>query len=441
VNANPTLSYWQHTVTGQTTEQPPLRESIEADVVIVGGGLTGLLSAYRLSAQAAHLRIVLLEANGVGSGASARSAGMILPRPHAALADRYGESAVQASFDELRHACDDIASIAASEGFDCEFERTSFLSTALAAAHLPRLQAMERTYAKYGLPCELHDADRTRAMVNGHGFLGSLQQHGMATINPAKLVAGLKRALIARGVTIYENTPVTQVVEGDTLAIWTPHGDVRSSWMILALNAFSASAGTSIAKLPAPLVQKSFALVTEPVPDHVFDSLGWSGRQCVSDMRNIGIYARRINQRILVGGRLRFARGHHAPSDAQQLFARLRKELAQRMPSLTTVPTEHAWFGPIALSPDDVPIIGRTGRTQRILYAHGYSGLGLALSTVSSRVLADMVSGDVQRWEDTIYLRSGRGPEWKSSFWRALQQYWRYARNGRQDIREANATH
>ncbi len=438
--SNPTTSYWQALATDQCPPLPCLEGSIEADVAIVGGGLTGLLTAYRLSRLPSPPRVVVLEADGpVGAGASARSAGMLMPRPHHALAARFGEASVRASYEHARRAREEIASIAAEAGIDCELEDTSFLSVAVAPAHIQRLREMQRIYTHYGMHCEFHDQRGIRAIVDGCDFLGGLEQHGIATLNPARLVAGLKRALTEAGVAVYETSPVLAIDEGEgRIRARTSHGTVDARWLVLATNAFAgapecAPTGLPAPGLPQPLVQKSFAMVTAPIPDAVFDAIGWRGRQCVSDMRNIGIYARRVHDRLFVGGRMRFAQGLEASADIDDVLERIRDDLVHSFPGLEPFAAEHAWFGPIALAPDDIPVVGRLGRDRRIVYAHGYSGLGLALTTLCSRILADTVNDDADRWRDLVYVRAGQSPDWESQALRAIRQRWRYARNAKKD--------
>ncbi|GAA4782263.1 FAD-binding oxidoreductase [Lysobacter hankyongensis] len=420
---------------------------MDADVAIVGGGLTGLLTAYRLSRLPSPPRVVVLEADGpIGAGASARSAGMLLPRPHHALVPRFGEARVRASYEHARRARDEIAAIAADAGIDCELRDTSFLSVAIAPAHLDRLREIERAYGHYGMRCELHDRDAIRAIVAGRDFIGGLEQHGVATMNPARLVEGLKRALVDAGVAVHENTRVLSIEEsGGRIRARAPQGEIVARWLVLATNAFAGAPEYTIdgvpgPGLPQPLVQKSFAMVTAPIPDAVFDSIGWRGHQCVSDMRNIGIYARRVHDRLFVGGRMRFAQGLAASADLDAALHRIRADLAHSFPELAAFATDHAWFGPIALTPDDIPVIGRLGSDRRIVYAHGYSGLGLALSTLCSRIVADTVNDDARRWEDLVYVRAGESPEWESRTLRAIRQRWRYARNAKKDRIELATT-
>jgi glycine/D-amino acid oxidase-like deaminating enzyme len=399
----PNESFWLEAIDRERLE-PALEGEVRADVVCLGGGYTSLVCAYLLKKRNPGLEVAVVEASYVGFGASGRNGGMALHEPHLERLARRGGSAIRFTYDETVATIDFVDSLSKEEGFDCELERTGYLEIALWPRHQRRNEEKERACRAVGIELETLDRERMQAAIRSERFVGALHYPKAAMLHPGKYVSGLKKAALARSVRLFERSPVERVIESDGgIEVRTARGRLRTERLVVGLNAYLPAARLGVVRDRA-VTLFSFIILTEPLSDRHWRTIGWAGRQGYTDKRRIHNYVRLTGKRILFGGRVRYHFGLESPQGISAIYETLRKELLATFPSLSDVGITHRWCGPVAITWRRTPEIGRTGRRGNILYALGYSGMGVSLATLSGRVLADLIEGNEDRWKDLLYL-------------------------------------
>jgi glycine/D-amino acid oxidase-like deaminating enzyme len=418
---NGEVSYWWQARGGFPARRPSLPGPTEADVCIVGGGYTGLWTAYYLAGLRPGLRIVVLEAAFAGYGASGRNGGWVtaqLPGSREVFA-RGGTDGVRALEAQLRSTVDEVGRVCAAESIDCDYVKGGRLSVATTPAQLERLRAGFAAQRSWGDGADVYqflDAEQTRARVNVAGALGGLYAPASARVQPAALVAGLAAAVERRGVEIYEATPVTDIkAEGIDRApgavACTKFGDVRARSVLRCTEGYTAALpGLRRSLLP----MSSHMVVTEPLPDEAWAEIGWTGCETLSDQAHAYMYAQRTaDGRIALGGRgapYRFgsAVDHLGQTDAataaaltdvlRRLFPAAATVSANTAPTgpgpIGTVAVAHAWCGVLGVPRDwcaSVTYSGAAGTGS----AGGYAGHGVAAANLAGRTLADLVAGEI----------------------------------------------
>ncbi len=405
----PNESYWLEAIDREHL-QAPLEGEHRADVVCLGGGYTSLVSAYLLKKRNPGLEIAVVEGSYVGFGSSGRNAGMVLHEPHLDRARKRGAEAVRFTYEETVRTIDFIEALAREEGFDPELERTGYLEPALCPRHNRDNEEKERASRDIGIDLELLDEKATRREIRSTRFVGALHYPRAAMLHPGKYVSGLKKAVLAKGVRLFEESPAQAVVHGASgIEVRTARGRIRAEKLVLGLNAYLPAAGLGLVRDRA-VTLFSFIILTEPLADAHWNEIGWSGRKGYSDKRRVHNYVRLTGRRILFGGRVRYHFGLESPRKIEEIYANLRGELLATFPSLRDVRITHRWCGPVAISVRRTPEIGRTGRDGNIFYALGYSGMGVSLGTLSGRVLADLVEGNEDPWRELLYLHDPLAP-------------------------------
>jgi glycine/D-amino acid oxidase-like deaminating enzyme len=405
----PNESYWLEAIDRDHLE-PPLAGDHRADVVCLGGGYTSLVCAYLLKKRDPSLEVAVLEGSYVGFGSSGRNAGMVLHEPHLDRVRKRGASAVRFTYDETVRTVDFIDGLAREEGFDPELERTGYLEPALVPRHEVQNAAKAKASREIGIELELLDREAMQRQIRSPRFLGALHFPRAAMLHPGRYVSGLKNAVLARGVRLFEGTSADSVTEDASgVEVRTAGGRVRAGRLVLGLNAYHPSARLGLVRDRA-VTLFSFILLTEPLSDTHWREVGWSGRKGYSDKRRVHNYVRLTGRRILFGGRVRYHFGLESPREIEEVYGNLKRELLATFPSLDDVRITHRWCGPVAITARRTPEIGRTGRGGNVFYALGYSGMGVSLGTLSGRVLADLVAGNEEPWRDLLYLHDPLAP-------------------------------
>ena len=403
-SASPNESFWLDAI--DTHElQPPLEGDREADVVLVGGGFTSLVTAYCLKQQQPELEVVILESDYVGFGSSGRNAGMVLHDPHLDRLLGRGERSVRFTYDESVGVIDWIDRLAREENFDCELERTGYFEIAFHPVHVRRIKELQAQARQVGIELPLLNGDEIRDRLHSERFIGALLHPRAAMLHPGKYVAGLKAAVLRAGARLYERTRVTGMAEGGEVKVTTEGGSLRAPKAVVGLNAYLPASGLRAVR-DETVALSSFIILTEPLSDSVWSELGWRGREGYSDLRRVHNYVRLTGRRILFGGRVLYHFGVESPAKIESIYAQLRTEMVQTFPCLEDVGIERRWSGPVAITRRRTPFIGQNGN---ISYAMGYSGMGVSLGTLAGRVLADVVVGNEDRWRDLLYLND---PDW-----------------------------
>jgi glycine/D-amino acid oxidase-like deaminating enzyme len=276
-------------------ERPAARsrlvEPIEADLVVVGGGFTGLWAAVQAAEERPGRDVVLLEANRIADGASGRNGGFCAASLTHGLANGHERFA-----DELptllRMGRETLAAIEAAvqrHGIGCDFERSGELDVAVADWQVEALAEEHRLARSLGLDWQLLDRDQIQTEVASPTYLAGIDDRdGVALVDPARLTWGLAAAAERLGVRIHEHTPVTGLDrDGAGVSVRTPHATVRAAKVLLA-TAAGRPLRRSIGAYVVPVWD--YALMTEPLAPDVRASLGWSRRQGIGDAANMFHY-------------------------------------------------------------------------------------------------------------------------------------------------------
>jgi glycine/D-amino acid oxidase-like deaminating enzyme len=387
--------YWLEEA-GAVAPALPLAGEREADVVIVGGGFTGLWAAWHVKQLQPEARVVLLEAGTCGQGPSGRNGGFCNAMwfQLASMRRRWGDEPALAVARAAQGAVEGIAAFCAGEGVDAWFRQAGYMQVSTAAAHdgvLARaLDACRELGAGGRLAALSHDEVMARC-ASPLFRAGAISPSG-ATMQPARLVLGLRERLLARGVELHEHSPVLALRDAaDGLEARTASGSVRAGTAVLAIG--GAARGWHGPLQNRLSVASSHVVITEPVPD-LLEEIGWTGGECIIDGRALVDYFRTTPDgriafgwgggRIAMGARL----GGRSELDAEAV-ASVAAHLHAFFPGLAGRAITHAWGGPIDASPTHLPLVLPLPGG-RAFVAAGYTGNGVGPSHMVGRTLASL---------------------------------------------------
>jgi gamma-glutamylputrescine oxidase len=382
---------------------PPLRGTVAADVAIVGGGLTGVSTAWHLAARAPDARIVLLEARRLGNGASGRNGGQVLHWVNGVPTD---DVAVASRIHAVTGRGIDLAETLAGAYAPGAFRRSGCLEVYTDPGRAEDAQARVERLRAAGMPL----AYVARAALGMRGVHGAVLDASAGRLNALALLEGLRPALAARGVVLHEDSPVTRVEEGRTIRLATPAGEVRAAALVLATNAYTPALGyfrSGVLPLHAHM------LAVGPLADAEWTRMGWGTWDGFTDDRDRIAYAARTpGGRLVVGGgsnaayAYRFAGATaYPPERLGRAVGAIRRTLAGYFPALAGVPATHRWSGALDLTLDRVCTIGVRGEHRNVFYALGYSGHGLALALLAGEIIADLHAGNHEAWRDLPFYQ------------------------------------
>ncbi len=389
--------FWLDTLP-EREDQPPLSQVRDADLCIVGGGYTGLWAALYAKALAPAREVVVLEATRCGAGASGRNGGFLqatlthgLSNGLARFPDELGqiEELGRQNFAALAEDLERLQ-------IDAEFEATGELTVALEPHELAELGDDAALARRYGHDAELLDGAQMRAQVNSPLFLGGLwTRTGAALVHPGKLADGLRSAAVCAGVHVYEWSPVRELRRArGGLSVRTEAGVVNAPRALLATSAYPPLV-PAIRRYVAPVYD--YALVSEPLTPEQRQSIGWSARQGVGDLGNQFHYYRlTADGRILWGGYDAVYRyggpvGPHL-DEHEPTFAKLSQHFFTTFPQLAGLRFTHRWGGAIDTCSRFSVFFG-TALGGRVVYALGYTGLGVGASRFGARTGLDLLDG------------------------------------------------
>ncbi len=393
------VSFWWQQV-GLPSPTDRLEGDVTCDVAIIGAGLTGLWTAYYLRAADPSLDIRLVEAEFAGFGASGRNGGWLsseLPGSPRAYAEAAGGAGLEAMRAAVRGSVDEVIAVARLEEIEADIVRSGVL-------HVARSQAQADRLGGELSAAQVAERVRVAGAVSGHF------DPDCARVHPAKLVAGVARAVRERGVRIHEGTRAVRIEPG---AVVTDRGTVRAPVVLRCLEGFTAGlTGHRREWLP----MNSAIVATVPLTEAQWAEVGWSGEELLGDEAHAYCYAQRTaDGRIAMGGRgVPYRFGSRTDVDGRTQDATiesLRSTLTTLFPSLDGVALDHAWCGVLGVPRDwsaSVSFDPATG----LGHAGGYVGSGLTATNLAGRTLRDLVLGHdtdltrlpwtnhrVRRWE------------------------------------------
>lgn len=387
------LSLWLDTF-GEYQPQPSLEGDRSVDVAIIGGGFTGLMTAYELKRAEPSLRVALLEARTIGYGASGRNGSFamtVVGLGFGVAPLLMGVERFKAAHRYMMRAVDELDTFIQREQVACDRIRPGFLRVATTQGYVKRLQHDVERMNRFGFEDIFWlNQTETRARVDSPRYLGALWEPRLVLINPAKLVRAERELALRQGVEVYEHTPALQIQRQNDFEILTPKGKLSSQKLVFATNAYTHR---------LPLLRRkqipafTYMVATEPLSDKQLEPIGWAGREGIEDARNLIHYYRLTPDRRLVmgGGPVGLTFANDLDADRNEaVWRHLEEHIQFLFPSLKGVRLTHRWGGPFSVTVDLTPAMGYIG-DQRAVYSVGCIGHGVSASHLNAQTLRDLL--------------------------------------------------
>ena len=379
-------SYYAATANWQT-DYPELEGAIEADVAIVGGGFSGVATAVELSERG--YKVVLLESNRIGWGASGRNGGQIIGgygQNPGAFRSTIGSEGVDIVEGMGVECVDIIKQRIEKYNIDCDL-KWGYCEVGLKKRHLKSYQQ----WAEDDPAMHLLDQDQIKEYVNSELYLGGYYREDWGHIQPLNLCIGEAKVAQSLGANIFENSQVTNITYGDNPVVTTQKGSVKAGHVILCGNAYM---GKLVPYLDARVLPATSCIIgTEPLSDEQLQQTMVRDVAVCDSRTALDYYRLSADKRLLFGGLSNYT--GLEPANAEAV---MRNKMAKVFPSLKTVKIDYSWSGRMGISVRRMPQIGRL-KNSNILYASGYSGHGVAPTHMTGRLLAEAVDGNTHRFD------------------------------------------
>lgn len=384
-------SEYRNTLWWATTTKPPetqrLQTPMRVDVAVIGGGLTGLIAAWHLARQG--VRVAVLEATEIGSGASGVNAGFVVPNfakadPTAVVA-RLGAERGTRLLKMAGAGADRVFATARDHQIDCDAEQVGWMHVAHTDKMLPVLTARAEAWRKLGRPVRMLDAEEARRRTGLRFCAGALLDESGGMLHPLKYTYGLARIAIAAGASVFEATTIRQVERnGAGWRLTTDGHHVDADKVLLCTNATTEGVAQRLARVVVPL--RVYQAATKPLPQNVVKRFA-PQRHPVADTRaNLFTYRLDRDNRLISGGMAMVPFGAHGRM-ARMIAGRLALELG--LPQVPEI--EHAWRGTAAMTTDFLPHLYEFG--PGFIAGIGCNGRGIALTAMLGEVLSEAASG------------------------------------------------
>ncbi len=378
-----------YTATANRRRDPqPLLGAAEADVVVIGGGFTGVAAALACAEQG--LSVILLEAETIGFGASGRNGGQLIPGLRWSMREieaAFGAARAKAIFDIVWSARDRVWDRVARHAIDCDLT-PGHLEAACAPGDLADMAA-EATFleSRFGYPTQLLDRAGLAAHIKSDGYHGGLYDPQGGHFHPLNYVLGLAAAAEAAGVRIFEQSRVTSIADDARVTVRSGQGSVCAAHAVLAADAWMDDLDPALGRFTIPIMNYNVATAPLPEADALLPS-----NAAVADSRFVLNYFRlSADKRLLFGGGEKYVQT--PPAD---IGAFVRRHIAEVFPQLSKVPIDHGWGGAVSVSLNRLPILGRRGN---VFHAYGFSGHGALVTTLAGELIAEALAGTAARFD------------------------------------------
>jgi len=389
-----TRSYWL----GLDSYQPdaPLEGEMRADLVIIGGGFCGLWTAYHLLKADPGMTVIVIEASAIGYGASGRNGGFAMTLIHKGLKDlvaAVGADEAKALHLAAEEAIRSIGQVCETENIGADLQPNGLLTISNTPLQDTIIREEVETAERLGIGgFTFLKEEEIRSTIHSETFRCAVKEESCTLLNPARLVRGLKEAVIRAGGRVFEQTPMESLDEtSDGVRVVTPKGEIRAQRALLAANAYSSRI-PSLQSYVMPFY--SYILLTEPLSDEQWSRVGWAGREGLEDRRTFLHYMRPT-----IDGRMMWA-GRDAPyrpngpdpkyDRDERVFKRLEETFAWTFPQLADAKFEYRWGGPIGVTGSFMPCAGWL-EEKRVAYAFGFVGHGVAITNMVAMAMRDLI--------------------------------------------------
>jgi len=421
-------NYWFKTVDLENQEiNEPLRGSQKADVVIVGGGFTGLSSAYHIKQKFPEKHVVLLEGACCGYGASGRNGGFCIATDMLGDSEKATLETRENNLEVSLYGLNFIKRMISEHGVDCDLEENGMLEVAITEDHIRGLEEFRDELKPFGLELTLLRGSELDAEIKSSRFIAGLKNPYGAILNPAKLSRAMKRVVEEIGVEVRERTVVTRITPGKINHVDTELGEIRAPILVIATNAYSHKIGFFKDRIFPIGV---FQIATEPLSKDQMASIGWGNRQGLSDMRRMFSYLILTkSDRIVIGGSFAYYDNDGlASGNDKTLSEYIKADLFSSFPQLTGLGVEHAWGGTTAYSlGGSMPSVGVMGDHKNIFYGVGLSE-GVPTTQTFGRIIADLMACESNKFTNHFVVNRQfpwTGPtKLRGTFGRAAKWMW-----------------
>jgi glycine/D-amino acid oxidase-like deaminating enzyme len=415
-------SLWLDQLDTPVTHRPTLSGDADVDVAIVGGGYTGLWTAYSLLGADPSLRVLVVEREMVGFGASGRNGGWCVGELAGGLDGAIAASGRDAGIRMTRaivDTVDEVGRVVEAEGIDCGFAKGGVIRLARTVAQVQRQRSEVDEYHRHGFGDDVLrvlDADAATQRLRATDVHGGVLYGPAARVQPARLVRGLAEAVERCGATIAEGTAATAIVAGSggtRPRVVTDHGTITADVVVRATEAYTRDL-VGLRRDLVPLY--SLMIATEPLPDDTWEAIGLRNMETFADDRHVVIYGQRTTDgRLAFGGRgapYRFGSGIAAATESSsRIHDRITATLRDLFPAVGDARITHRWGGVLGVPRDWRPSVG-LDRTTGIAWAGGYVGEGVAATNLAGRTLADLITGEDSDLVSLPWV-GHRSPRWE----------------------------
>ena len=412
------FSYWLEDAGESLTPRASLSGSGKVDVAILGGGYSGLWTAYYLLCSQPSLKIAIVEREIVGFGGSGRNGGWCSPRfPVSAsvLKKRYGPAAARAQLLAAREAAEEIRRVCDAEQIDAGYRAGGTLTLARSQSQWRAICAARQGLCELGIGhgYELLRKEQVAERIRVTNVHGALYTTDGASIHPGRLVRGLARAVETHGGCIYEQTTVLNAIGGSDARLITTNGELRATKAIVLAGEAYLTQLPGLHRSVLPVY--SLISLTEPLNAAQWHEIGWQHGENVASARNNVVYlTKTADGRILFGSRgAPYVFGSKI-TDAQdrdaKTIALIQRSLIEWFPTLEGVRFTHAWGGPVAMPMDWMPSASYDPAS-KIARIGGYTGQGVSVSNLAGRLLAGLIAGEKTGLE-SLPIAQHRSPKW-----------------------------
>ena len=386
-------NYWLTTIS--MPQATPGNLPARADVAIIGAGFTGLSAARALVKKGAT--VAVLEANGIGWGASSRNGGMVLTGLKLSaetLAKRYGMELTRRMYATSIESIDLVEQIVREENIACSFSRCGHLEVACKQSHFDAYARSVEVIAKeFNHELRIISRDGLADEIGSGIYFGGIVDETSAGVNPAQYASGLATAALRTGACIYENARVQQIQRNSQngsggFSVLTSRGNLFARNVLVATSGYTSAATPALQKKIIPI--GSFIIATEPLPRDLARELSPRNRMIFDSKHYLHYYRLTPDNCMLFGGRAAFF--PETKNTIQRSADILRRDMVEIYPQLRGTKIEHAWGGTLDFCFDTMPHAGQTGG---IYYALGYAGHGVAMATYLGTKLGEMMSGSM----------------------------------------------
>ena len=393
-------SFWQYKYGVYSANAVLARGSYETDVLVIGAGYTGLSCAREIRKDDKTKRVMVLEANEIGFGASGRNGGFNMTlfgvEPEVTLL-RWGKEKTREAQAYMQRAVQYVKDLIESENLDSDYEHTGMLRVSYTDKQVRRLKKTYELLSDITKPgsFEYYDGEEVRKRLNCPHIKGAIYEPETGILDPCKHVRSLKKLAEREGAEIYENTKVIGISRDKTSSVvQTDDATIKAKKLVIATNAWTHTLKSSpkIANVQAPVW--TYQIVTEPLTPEQWKSINWGERMSIEDNRQLVHYTRITKcGRITMGGGSIGVEYNNKKMDLwknEKTWGDLEKHLKWMFPTLKYIEVNYKWGGCVSANVDMTPEIGFIGDSN-IIYSTGCIGHGVSLTQLNGRLIADLV--------------------------------------------------